>query len=562
MIQFLRRPVLAEGRAAVSETLGWLTEYRVAIALAIGLGVLVRVYQVERTAFPLNDGGLFFSMTRDLEASNFRIPAFTTYNGGHIPFAYPPLGFYLAAILDRLTPLSLTEIFRFLPLVATSLTLLAVLKLARTMLKDDIAVIAAVFAFACVPRSFIWLLMGGGITRAFGMLFAIFALEQVYRLYHDRDSRRLIPAALLSAATVLSHLETGWFLAFSIAVFWVVLGHNRHGFKMSALLAGSVLALTAPWWGSVIGYHGLRPFLDANGSGGTFFTNPDDRHIAIESIKHLTATSEPYFPLIGALGVVGVAIAAATGRYLVPLWWLTIFVLDIRSFATFSAVPVALMTGITVSELIVPALQRGAARMNANNRLNRFLSRPRTFGLAIPALAVLMLAIYYVSSGAFVHDPRSESATLVSLAPEEIDVMHWAAAETGSDDRFVVIPSTPWETAKEAEWFPAMADRTSLATVQGSEWLPNHEFDRRIWEHNWLWGCGNATTACLTSWIRASGLDFTYLWLPGSGGRSCCDRLLTSILEDPAYITVYTNDGNYVFKKTVSYTEGPALAAN
>ncbi len=61
-----------------------------------------------QSTFPtakVNDGGFFFSMTRDLEASNFRIPAFTTYNGGHIPFAYPPLGFYLAAILDRVDAL-------------------------------------------------------------------------------------------------------------------------------------------------------------------------------------------------------------------------------------------------------------------------------------------------------------------------------------------------------------------------------------------------------------------------------------------------------------------------
>ena len=99
--------------------------YRLALALAIGLGIAVRAYHVLSQDFPLNDGGLFFAMVRDLQAAHYHLPAFTSYNGAGIPYAYSPLGFYLAGLLDDWTPLTLTAVFRWLPLLTTALIVVA-----------------------------------------------------------------------------------------------------------------------------------------------------------------------------------------------------------------------------------------------------------------------------------------------------------------------------------------------------------------------------------------------------------------------------------------------------
>lgn len=77
-------------------------EYLTLVA-AIGLGALVRLLPVVAREFPLNDGGLFCRMTEDLVASGFRMPLMTTYNGGGIPFGYPPLGFYILGSLHVAT---------------------------------------------------------------------------------------------------------------------------------------------------------------------------------------------------------------------------------------------------------------------------------------------------------------------------------------------------------------------------------------------------------------------------------------------------------------------------
>ncbi len=84
-------------------------------SVAVLLGLAVRLPFVLNTDFPLNDGGLFYTMVRELQANHFRLPLFTSYNGTNIPFAYPPLAFYLAGILQSLTQWDLLSIFRFLP---------------------------------------------------------------------------------------------------------------------------------------------------------------------------------------------------------------------------------------------------------------------------------------------------------------------------------------------------------------------------------------------------------------------------------------------------------------
>ncbi len=49
------------------------------LLLAMLIGGYIRLAAVLKSAYPINDGGLFYSMTRDLAANNWKIPAFTSY---------------------------------------------------------------------------------------------------------------------------------------------------------------------------------------------------------------------------------------------------------------------------------------------------------------------------------------------------------------------------------------------------------------------------------------------------------------------------------------------------
>src|SRR5262245_50242708 len=111
--------------------------YLGALVVAFGVGATVRIYDALRVGFPLTDGGLFYVMVRDLQAANYGLPEFTSYNQSNIPFAYPPLGMYAAALVEDATPFGLLTVFRILPLLYCLLTLLAFFLLARRFLRSE-----------------------------------------------------------------------------------------------------------------------------------------------------------------------------------------------------------------------------------------------------------------------------------------------------------------------------------------------------------------------------------------------------------------------------------------
>lgn len=528
--------------------------YIVGLGVAFSLGILVRAAQVLSADFPLNDGGLFYAMVRDLQANNYWLPAETTYNSAGIPYAYSPLAFYITAIVDDLTPFSLLTLFRFLPLVFSCLTLVAFWRLARVMLVSNLAVVAALAAFALIPRSFIWLIMGGGLTRALGVFFAILALEQVYRLYRQPNQRTLALAIVFSAATVLSHLQTGWFLAFSIALFALFLGRNQQGIRSSFYLAAGTAALTAPWWLTVVAYHGIDPFVAANSTGGTVFSNDANRVSVMLSIARAISTSEPFFPLIASLGLLGAVLCFATNRFLLPAWWVVIILLDIRAFATYASLPIGLLAGIAVAEGLLPLLRRGfrQERLSESGQWVPVAAENTSLrNIAVHAKPLFLLGclLYYAAFAATVKQPGlGELTSLDALDPGQRQVMEWISTSTPPDATFLVIPSSPWETGKDLEWFPVLAHRPSVATVQGTEWLRD-AFSSRINDYYGAWGCAFGSVRCIERWEESSGLTFTHLYLPTNNGNPCCSTLDASLRSDPNYRLVYEGAGGVVFER-------------
>ncbi|MGE3984821.1 MAG: glycosyltransferase family 39 protein [Dehalococcoidia bacterium] len=525
-----------------------------ALVAAIALGFFVRGFHVLSSDFPLNDGGMFYAMARDLQHNAYRLPEFTTYNSADIPFTYPPLGFYASALLDDLTPLSLIQVFRWLPLVATCLTVPAFYLLARSMLPSRIAVVAAVLAFALVPRSFMWLLMGGGVTRSLGFLFAILALYFVHRLYAKTDRRALPWAMLLSALTVLSHLETGWFLAFSIGLFFLAFARNRRGIEESVVLATGTLVLTAVWWVPVFLMHGLEPLTTVFGTGGSIFSGGAATRDAYLGLLRLISTSEPLFPLIGVLAAFGALACIATRRYFLPVWWAAIILLDVRAFPTFTCIPVAMMAGICVHEVLLPMLSNGLQREPATPNRPVFQQR-LTMSAVIGAFVIFALASALLRSSGL----GGEASNLRGLSDEELAALEWVKDETPAGSTFLVMPDSSWETAKTAEWFPVLAGRTSIATVQGTEWLANGGFKRTRDIFDDAYRCGYQTSECLDLLATENRIAFDYVYIRKGDLGQCCTTLLASLESDDGYQRVYDDEGASIFLRKDQ--DGPSVRA-
>lgn len=525
-----------------SEVLRGLASARLApvtlFALALSLGAFIRFAVVGAGhGFSLNDGGMFLAMVEDVKAANYALPEFTSYNGGDIPFAYPPLPFYAAAALGYVFGVSTTDSLMYIPLLFSILTVPAFWLLARSMLSKPLYASLATLLFVSMPRSFNWEVVGGGLTRSPGFFFATLALWQAFELFRGGKRSHLLPAAVLSALSVLCHMEMGWFVAFSALFF--ALWHRRQPQTLpnAALLAGGVALLTAPWYASVLLRHGLDPLISALQAGG-------HSPVVLFAPLMLRFSDDVLFPLALALSLLGLLATVRDRRYLLPLWLLVIFVLDPRKAATVSTLPLAMLATIGLMEVVWPLVRR-----EADQAAPRWAFAAAGFFLVIYAPVAALLSA------------NGSDSPLHALPAAQREAMAWVETNTPTSASFLVMPSANrWANDSPSEWFPALAVRESVATVQGAEWLGGTEYERRQEGFRELAACAGSNAACLEDWLAATGEGPSHVYVPkgeSAAGSTffnrqaldCCRVLLDSLREEPGYRLVFENEGAAIFER-------------
>ena len=323
----------------------------------------------------------------------------------------------------------------------------------------------------------------------------------------------------------------------------------------SIAVGAIVLVLTAPWWAAVVATHGLAPFRAAQATGGSFLSGSDARWAVRLTLSKLGlgSTAEPLFPLILALGLIGALRELSWGRLLLPAWWGMIFFADIRAPGTYASIPIAMLAGIATTEVLLPVL-RDWRPANWPAPMTRALSRVTP---AYWSAVVLAALVGYGTFAALLRTPSipSELHVLTSLQPADRAAMQWVARSTPGDARVLVVTGANWPSDRIAEWFPVLAARRSVATVQGSEWLPDAEYDRRYANSEALATCSARDVSCVEQWASRTRTAFTHLYVPtttganGAPGDECCTSLIASAGADARYRRVYDGPGAVVFER-------------
>jgi len=442
-----------------------------------------------------------------------------SYNSAAIPFAYPPLAFYLAALLADLTPLNLFQILVVVPLIFNVLTIGAVLLLARAVLPTTGAALLATAFFAFSWESYGWQVMGGGLTRSPGLFFAVLAINALYRLYSWRERRALPGAVLWASLAVLTHPESAWFVATTTALLVALSGRHRAGMIHTALAAGGVLLLTAPWWLTVVLRHGLSPFLAAFGTRG------DLREVlwvfvTLSFVDHLLL----YFVILGAI------VAMIQRRWFLPLWFVNLWLTNPRTAHTFSTIPAAFIAAETVLVLFLPSIQSALVTGGKQVRLGRVI------------IMVILLPVIYASS-------LVNKSLDLALSPNERAAMAWVAENVPEWARFVVVSGKIWGGDSSSEWFPVLARRVSVATVQGHEWIG--DFRVVVARYFSLQACYMSDTRCLTELLATFGTPVTHVYVRRQSGRgtSCCSAISIALRNYPDYRLIFENDDVEVYEK-------------
>lgn len=516
------------------------------ILFATGVGGSLRLALAARGDFPLNDGGMFFVMVKDVLQNHFALPWYTSYNGGQIPFCYPPLPFYLAAGLLQVSRAPLLALFQYLPAILSTLTIPAFYGLGYSLTQSRAKAALAALAFALLPRAFIWPIMGGGLSRALGLLMAILALTLLAALFLQSRKWMSIGAALACSATLLSHPEIAWFLFCSALLLaaGAALGYRRkrHAWRqilrhilLPALGVGlGTLLLTAPWWVVVLQRHGVDTFLAP-------FQVRAEESAPLVRLLLFSYSDEAFTQLIGALAIVGLIVELLQRRYFLPTWLaLTVF-LSLRNAPYISMIQVALFAAAALDELILPGVEGLSRRWLPPDSPNEVIAR-RTSRARLSVQGILLGYLLFSAFG-FMFLPNS---SLRRLPQADREAMAWIEANTPPASRFAILQGQPtWETDMLSEWFPALSGRVSVATVQGNEWFPG-EYASAQAAYISLQECFTKDTPCLETWEIEFDKRFNYLYLADPERRS---TLWGTLMDATEYSLVYQNSAAAVFLK-------------
>lgn len=466
--------------------------------LAILLGTFMRFNPTLLAGFPINDGGMFAAMVDDLKNSHYLLPAFTSYNHLNIPYAYPPLGFYLGRLAADLFGLSAVQVLRWVPAFFASLSIPAFYLLAMRLLKNKYYAAVSTLFFAMMPRALSWFVMGGGLTRSPGQFFMLLTLATVIRLYEENRRRDIVLAGVLGGLAVLSHPEAAVHTFVSALFLWLMLSRRKNTFLSSIFVGVIVLIVTAPWWVTVIHYHGIGPLINGAQTGQKF--------LAVFHLLFFVFTEEPYATVLAVLGLIGIASRLLRRDYLLPLWMAIPFFVEGRSAAGPAAIPLAMLAAIGLVD-VVWAVQAWAGK-----------DRPAAEGsdpggkeyLPSAERNIMIYLLLYLVFSTYEFGAGLSSATLY---PPDQEAMAWVSQNTPAEARFLVLTGTTQVSCDSVlEWFPALTGRQSLYTVQGTEWTQGKNFTDYVHSTYDVQKClSSSDGSCLDSVIDRSQYDYVYV---------------------------------------------------
>lgn len=503
-------------------------------------GLYFRLSFVTGADFPINDGAMFTKIVEEILVNHFRMPQTTDYNFLNIPLAYPPLAFYLAAALAKITGVAPLVMMQYLPPILSSFTIPAFYYLSKSLSSSTKLPYLSTIIFMLIPQSWIWLIMGGGLTRSLALLFAILAVLFIHQFLQVRKKYQVLVGAFFASLTILSNPETGYFVVLSIILVFIIFSDSWRDFFPLTLVGGLVVLFTSPWWLRVILQSGGDPFFAAlNTSGfGTRF---------IQHLVFFGITGEINSFNISVLAIIGFFYLIHKKKYFVPLWLLVILILTPRAGFTYAMIPVSLLSGVSLLEIIIPVFQkRDTIGDNPPQAGTPKLSKTNLVLLSYLLISLLLSAFL---------QPYAPDSLLGVLSEDERAAMKWVSENTPIDGTFLILThETVWDD-EISEWFPYLADRYSISTLQGSEWLSGDSFARKYYFYIDSIACLDAPEDCLEPLAEKYELTYTHVYLPLEPSSMAAETqaMYLYLKYNQEYTLLYDGPGAAIFR----YAQAP-----
>lgn len=458
------------------------------LALAYSFGAAARLLPALLVDFPINDGGMFAVMIRDLIANGYSLPLLTSYNHAGIPYVYPPLGFYFGAFLRSLG-ISAETLFLWAPAVFSAAILPAFYYFVREIASSRPHAAAATAFLALAPGTYAWYLMGGGLTRAPGTIFLLLSLTFTLRAFRQADWKPVLLSSLFCGLALLTHPQAALLTLTGCGILWLIHGRSRRGILRAAIIAAGAALLSAPWWALVLSRHGVETLLSAGQSG--------DLHASLSAWLASLTYRQTILPFSTLFRLLGLGWILRRRRFDIFLLGMMPYFIDQRSAPIVSAYVNPLLASYgfinALPALLVYFREKRQQVDSEESLFNR------------PAFSIGLLGIIFYL---FIESLFHTTVILpLSLPPSARGAMTWINQNAPPDAGFLILTGREDAMTDPAqEWFPALAGRRSATTLQGIEWVDGKIFYARWAQLDSLQACADA--ACVLSRAETYGLKF------------------------------------------------------
>ncbi len=424
----------------------------------IVFGAGLRLYPL--FIFPIDEpfrlGGLFYEFSNQIVLNNFVFPeTIPYYSAGGIPFAYPPLSFYMQAILIHLFNPALFFTVNLLPPLITILTLPAFYWMIQQYTDNHQLAIAGLFAYALMPAAFINQIEAAGLAEALGSVALILYLGLLLRWTKHPNWKNTILAGLALGFCVLSSPGSAYAATLFSVIFFIwtsiqgLIKRILLPTGMLIILGVIGLIISAPYWLSVLQNH-----------GGDFFITPFlGQHQSSVSPGQIQdfISFQPAGISLGFIWnwlIFAGLIWAIVKRHLLIIVIFFMFWLIPREGIWLVSIPAAILAGMGIVFILLPLF----AKVFQTTSATRPPLAPGIFGVI---LLILVIANAFFTINVSITEPTWR------VSRSQIDSLLDFQDEIPDNGRVIILGNIGL-----AEWAPAILQREILNIEYGLEWQP------------------------------------------------------------------------------------------
>ncbi|WP_266080438.1 hypothetical protein [Haladaptatus caseinilyticus] len=500
---------------------------------ALLAGTCIFYFYVSSHSYPSFGAGLYFHIAEHISENGYALPkTIPGYTAEGVPFAYPPLMFYVTAALLDLTGLDPFTIAQYLPGLVSIAYLIPLYFFARDLFGSRPQASLATLIVAVSPPILQWHISAGGIVRAPALLFSLIGIYAGLHLFRDDDARWMIPALIAFTLTILTHPMYTIFFVLSYLLLYLQFDRSVEGLLRGFFVGVGGILLTTPWWGSVLAAHGTMVFSAAAGThGGIGNAIP-----MLERFVEQQISESPLVSMWHIAAIVGCFWLILKREYLLPTWlFVTVATIEEARFVFLIA---ALVSARFVFSGLVPWLHRTSFIMFGREEIV-------TFSVVVLVTVSLSGGALYATGGLNAH---AGSPSLPQFVNEgDVKAMAWAESNTDTSAEFVVLGDA-------AEWFPQQTDRTMLVGPWGVEWKGHQQYREQLRQFRRLSRCHSSN--CLTVRLMQFGVHPDYVYIPKGVytirgmQRHQPDRMIPTMMRSPQYQLAFENEEVAIFRLT------------